>query len=72
MSTAVNFKCGFLVNCTYTLGEEGETIATDTETGEVTLTANKTSMKGSSGFCPATSELDATYVSLGGGYWLES
>ena len=61
MNTIANFRCGFLINCTYTLGEETEMTVTDSAEGEATMAAEKAPPKRSAGFCPATSEWDATY-----------
>jgi len=38
----------------------------------VTLTTERTPLKHFAGVCPEKSELDATYVGLGTGLWLES
>jgi len=72
MHTIVNVKCGFLINCTYTAGEETLAVATNSKTGEGTVTANKAELKRSAGFCPATSEWDAVYKDEMAGLWLES
>jgi myo-inositol catabolism protein IolC len=72
MDTVVNVKCGFLINCTYTGGEETVTTATNNGEGVATAAANKAELKRSAGFCPEVSEWDATYVGLGSGLWLES
>ena len=72
MNTVINKKCGFLVNCTYTWGEETAATITNNAEGVATLTFNKAELKRSFGFCPATTEFDATYVGLGTGLWLES
>ena len=67
--TATNVKCGFLVNCTYS-GSPKLTISS-TAGGETVLVAAKAKLERSSGFCPATSEWEAKYVSLGA-QWIES
>jgi len=72
MNTVANVKCGFLINCTYTGGEETETKTINGPEGEATVVAEKAPLKRSAGFCPATSEWDATYVGLGTKLWLES
>jgi len=72
MNTVVNVKCGFLINCTYTFGEETTATITNSTSGEVTLTANKSPLKRSEGFCPAVAEIDATYVGSGTGLYIES
>jgi len=72
MNTVANVKCGFLINCTYTGGEETKTTTTNNAEGVATVVANKAELKRSAGFCPAVSEWDATYVGLGTGLWLES
>ena len=72
MNTIINKKCGFLINCTYTLGEETAATIISNAEGVATLIFNKAELKRSSGFCPATTEFDATYVGLGTGLWLES
>jgi len=72
MNTIANFKCGLLINCTYTLGEETAMTLTNNAEGEATMAAEKAPLKRTTGFCPATSEWDATYKWLGTGLWLES
>jgi len=72
MNTVVNKRCGFLVNCTYTWGEETVATITNNAEGVAAVTFEKAPLKRSSGFCPATTEFDATYVGLGTGLWLES
>ena len=72
MNTIANVKCGFLINCTYTGGEETETTITNNAEGVATVTANEAPLKRSAGFCPETSKWDAIYVGLVGGLWLES
>jgi len=72
MNTIANVHCGFLINCTYIGGEETTTVTTNNAEGVATVTAEKAPLKRSEGFCPATSEWDATYVGLGTGLWLES
>jgi len=71
-NTVKTVKCGFLINCTFTLGEETKLTATNSGEGTVTVTANEAEIKSSSGFCPATAKLDGTYVMLGNDAWLES
>lgn len=72
MNTKSTVKCGFLINCTYEGGEETETTTTNNAEGIATVKAEKAPLKRSTGFCPETSEWDATYVGLTGGLWLES
>jgi hypothetical protein len=73
-NTSANVKCGFLINCTYSVGEEGEveTVATNDAEGKGTTVANEEVLKRSSGFCPETSKWDATYKDSMAGLWLES
>jgi len=72
MNTVMNKKCGFLVNCTYTWGEETETTITNSAEGGVTLVFNEVELRRTSGFCSEITQWDAMYVGLGTGYWLES
>jgi hypothetical protein len=72
MHTVVNVKCGFIINCTYSAGEETQASATASGTGEVTVTATKAELKRTAGFCPEVSEWDATYTVLGAELYLES
>jgi len=72
MNTVISMKCGFFLNCTYTLGEETLTTITNDVEGRVTLLFNKAAVNRTSGFCPQKTEWDATYVGLGTGLWLES
>jgi hypothetical protein len=72
VETEATVKCGFLINCTYIAGEETETVATNSATGEVTVTANEAQLKRFKGFCPETSKWDAVYKDTMTGLWLES
>lgn len=64
MNTKGSLKCGFFINCTFTFGEEMELTATSNEVGEVTIVANEAFMKRSTGFCPETSKMDASYTAV--------
>jgi hypothetical protein len=73
-NTAINMKCGFLVNCTYEFGETGEVemTATNDAEGKGTTVINEEPLKRSSGFCPETTKWDATYTDGMAGLWLKS
>ena len=72
MDTIANVKCGFLINCTYTFGEETKTTLTNTEAGEAILKANEAELKRTKGFCPEAAKFSATYEIGGANLWLES
>jgi len=71
-NTEATVTCGALINCTYIGGAETETVATNSETGQATLTATKAPLKKTKGLCPSVSEWDATYKDEMAGLWLES
>jgi hypothetical protein len=60
MHTSANIKCGFFVNCTYTL-DGIEAAVTSNEAGEVTMEAKETNMTKSKGICPEIAKMDAIY-----------
>jgi hypothetical protein len=64
METKGSLKCGFLINCTFTFGEEMELTAVSNKVGEVTIVADEAFMKRSTGFCPETSKMDASYTAV--------
>jgi hypothetical protein len=72
MNTVSQRKCGFLINCTFTLGEETEMTITNNAEGVATLVFAEAPFNRSAGFCPETLKFDATYVGLSTGLWLES
>jgi len=72
MNSIANVHCGFLINCTYEGTEKTKSSATNGPEGDITLVFNKAELARKEGFCPATSEWDATYLTLLGGLWLES
>jgi len=78
IETEISFKCGFLINCTYTFTEATELLAESDEVGHLLLLSKAQRLKGK-GFCPEVTQWDATYhainldseLSLKLGLWIE-